>query len=221
MVGRHHVEASFGFLGTSAIARSVHLYRLPGSERILLENEGTAVRSAYEDPDSTQECSGNRDRPLHPITRYLQAQYTNCGEQSNVREDEAIPRHVEAHLMGSSGDGEESEEEEEDAHPDNSNGETGTYTLEAGDMYFTPSAYPHQIEVLPEGGEEIHLCIFFDQPMPFDIGYKASATGMPHEAMAATMGIERSEMPKLEDAFGAPLIVPKINAVDEVEEWTK
>ena len=100
------------------------------------------------------------------------------------------------------------------------NGETDTYTLKPGDMYFIPKAYPHQIEVLPEGGEEIHFLIFFDQPMPLDIGYKASATGMPHEAMAATLGIKRSEMPKMEGTVGAPLIVKRFNDVEKVKAWT-
>ncbi|KAK5167456.1 uncharacterized protein LTR77_007155 [Saxophila tyrrhenica] len=100
-------------------------------------------------------------------------------------------------------------------------GETDTYTLGPGDMYFILAAYPHQIEVLPEGGKEIHFCIFFDQPMPLDIGYKASAEGMPHEAMAATLGIKRREMPKMEGTSRAPHIVPRINDVDEVKVWTK
>lgn len=39
---------------------------------------------------------------------------------------------------------------------------TDTDTLKPGDMYYTPAAYPHQIEVLPEGRKDIHFCIFFD-----------------------------------------------------------
>jgi oxalate decarboxylase len=103
-------------------------------------------------------------------------------------------------------------------------GETDTYILKPGDMYFIPPAYPHQIEVLPEGGKDIHFAIFFDQPMPQDIGYKASAMTMPHEAMAATLGLSRKDMPELEAAATDSLMVARVNEVDEVDEvqaWTK
>lgn len=100
------------------------------------------------------------------------------------------------------------------------NGSADTYTLGPGDMYYIPAAYPHQIEVLPEGGREIHFCIFFDQPMPQDIGYKATANGISHEAMAATLGFSRSSMPELEGTSGTPLIVKRVNAVDAVTQWT-
>jgi len=100
-------------------------------------------------------------------------------------------------------------------------GSTDTYTLKPGDMYFIPAAYPHQIEVLPEGGDKIHFCIFFDQPMPLDIGYKASAEIVPHEVMAATLKVERKDLPKMEGTTGSPLIVKRINGVDAVLQWTK
>jgi oxalate decarboxylase len=101
------------------------------------------------------------------------------------------------------------------------NGDLDTYTLKPGDMYFIPKAYPHQIEVLPEGGQEIHFCIFFDKALPLDIGYKAVAEGIPHEAIAATVGIKRKDLPKMEGTVGAPLIVSRVNDVDEVKAWTK
>lgn len=100
-------------------------------------------------------------------------------------------------------------------------GTTDTYTLKEGDMYFIPPAYPHQIEVLPEGGKDFHFCIFFDQPMPQDIGYKTSANAMPHEAMASTLGVKRKDMPNMETAAVDPLMVPRINKLDPVKEWTK
>lgn len=100
-------------------------------------------------------------------------------------------------------------------------GSTDTYTLQPGDMYYIPAAYPHQIEVLPEGGKDIHFCIFFDQPMPQDIGYKATAHGVPHEVMAATLGINRNVLPKLEGTTGNPLIVTRRNEIDPVARWTK
>jgi oxalate decarboxylase len=100
-------------------------------------------------------------------------------------------------------------------------GSTDTYTLKPGDMYFIPAAYPHQIEVLPEGGDKIHFCIFFDQPMPLDIGYKASAEIVPHEVMAATLKVDRKDLPRMEGTTGSPLIVKRINGVDAVLQWTK
>lgn len=100
-------------------------------------------------------------------------------------------------------------------------GKMDIYTLKEGDMYFIPPAYPHQIEALPEGGKDIHFCIFFDQAMPRDIGYKTSAAAIPHEAMAATLGLTRSEMPSLETAVVDPLMVKRVNGVDRVESWTR
>jgi oxalate decarboxylase len=100
-------------------------------------------------------------------------------------------------------------------------GSTDTYTLKPGDMYFIPAAYPHQIEVLPEGGDKIHFCIFFDQPMPLDIGYKASAEIVPHEVMAATLKVERKDLPRMEGTTGSPLIVKRVNGVDAVQQWTR
>lgn len=47
-------------------------------------------------------------------------------------------------------------------------GSVDTYTLKAGDVYFVPAAYPHQIEVI--GNEDIQFLIFFDQPCPGILG---------------------------------------------------
>jgi len=94
-------------------------------------------------------------------------------------------------------------------------GSVDTYTLKPGDMYFIPSAYPHQIEVL--GDEEIHFLIFFDQPMPYDVGYRASATAISREVMAATLGVAIDQLPKFPQTTKDPLIVTKLNAVDPVQ----
>jgi oxalate decarboxylase len=51
-------------------------------------------------------------------------------------------------------------------------GEVDTYEMEEGDLYFIPKAYPHHIENL--GKTDLHILIFFDQPMPQDIGFTAS-----------------------------------------------
>jgi oxalate decarboxylase len=55
-------------------------------------------------------------------------------------------------------------------HP---NGLINTFTLTSGDVYFIPALYPHHIEVLDK---KIHFLIFFDQPMPKDIGFRLTGT---------------------------------------------
>lgn len=100
-------------------------------------------------------------------------------------------------------------------------GSTDTYALGPGDMYYIPAAYPPQIEVRPGSGDEIHFCIFFNQPAPEDVGYKDSATAIPHEAMAATLGVKRSELPDLESADQDPLIIGRINDFEPVKAWMK
>ena len=93
-------------------------------------------------------------------------------------------------------------------------GSVDTYTLKPGDCYFVPHAYPHQIEVI--GHEQIHFCIFFDNPMPQDVGYRASATALSREVMAATFGIGDAELPKFPLTTQDPLVVGKHNPIDPV-----
>lgn len=51
--------------------------------------------------------------------------------------------------------------------------------MKDGDVYYLPRAsYPHHIEVAPDW----HFLIFFDQPLPADIGYRAYF----REVLAAT-----------------------------------
>jgi oxalate decarboxylase len=97
-------------------------------------------------------------------------------------------------------------------------GSVDTYTLKAGDMYFVPAAYPHQIEVI--GDEQIHFLIFFDQPMPYDVGYKASATAISREVMAATFGLDEDALPDFPQTVKDPLIVGRVNSLDPVVEIT-
>ena len=91
-------------------------------------------------------------------------------------------------------------------------GSVDTYLLQPGDVYFVPAAYPHQIEVL--GEEKIHFLIFFDQPMPYDVGYRASATAISKPVMAAIFGLEEEELPEFPQTVKDPLIVKRFNAVD-------
>jgi oxalate decarboxylase len=93
-------------------------------------------------------------------------------------------------------------------------GSVDTYTLKPGDVYFIPAAYPHQIEVI--GDEQIHFLIFFDQPMPYDVGYKASATAISREVMAATFGLKEEALPEFPQTVKDPLIVGRVNSLDPV-----
>ena len=93
-------------------------------------------------------------------------------------------------------------------------GRVDTYTLQPGDVYFVPAAYPHQIEVL--GEEKIHFLIFFDQPMPYDVGYRASATAISKPVMAATFGLDEAALPTFPQTVKDPLIVKRFNPVDPV-----
>jgi oxalate decarboxylase len=91
-------------------------------------------------------------------------------------------------------------------------GNVDTYCLEAGDAYFIPRAYPHQIEVV--GDEEIHFLVFFDQPTPGDIGYRASASAFPSRVLASVFGVSGGELPKFPFTPVDPLIVERRNPLD-------
>jgi oxalate decarboxylase len=95
-------------------------------------------------------------------------------------------------------------------------GSIDTYYLEAGDVYFVPRAYPHQIEVV--GDEPIHFCIFFDQPTPEDIGYRATASAYSREVFAAVFGVAAEDVPDFPFTPVDPLLVERVNPVDPVEE---
>ncbi|KAK3069574.1 hypothetical protein LTR53_011984 [Teratosphaeriaceae sp. CCFEE 6253] len=73
-----------------------------------------------------------------------------------------------------------------------------------------PPERGHQIGFLPGGGKTANVfCICFDRPAPQDVGHKASAMAMPHEVMAATPGVSRKDMRKLEGTLADPLIVAR------------
>ncbi|UZK66289.1 cupin domain-containing protein [Sphingomonas sp. M1-B02] len=93
-------------------------------------------------------------------------------------------------------------------------GSVDTYELEPGDVYFIPRSYPHQIEVLSD--EEIHFLVFFDQPTPGDIGYRASTTSIAPDVLAATFGIAPEAAPAWPVTPVDPLIVERVNPVDPV-----
>ena len=91
-------------------------------------------------------------------------------------------------------------------------GTTDTYVLKPGDVYFVPRAYPHHIEQL--GDAPIHFLIFFDQPFPQDIGYRATGTAYSREVMASVFGLDAANFPSLPLTPADPLIVPRINPRD-------
>ncbi len=88
-----------------------------------------------------------------------------------------------------------------------------TYYLKQGDVYFIPRAYPHHIEVVD--CPEWHFTIFFDQPMPGDIGYRASASAYSREVLAAAFNIHIDDLPELPFTKTDPLIVTRNNPLDE------
>lgn len=93
-------------------------------------------------------------------------------------------------------------------------GSVDTYELAPGDVYFVPRAYPHHIEVI--GNEEIHFLIFFDQPTPGDVGYRASASAMSRQTLAAAFGVPESIMPLFPFTPSDPMIVARPNPLDPV-----
>lgn len=91
-------------------------------------------------------------------------------------------------------------------------GALDTYYLKRGDMYFIPRAYPHHIEVVD--APDLHFCIFFDQPMPGDIGYRASISAYSREVLAATFNTRIDDLPDFPFTKEDPLIVNRRNPVD-------
>jgi oxalate decarboxylase len=92
-------------------------------------------------------------------------------------------------------------------------GPLDTWYLEQGDVYFIPRAYPHHIEVA--GSDDIHFLIFFDQPTPGDIGYRASVSAYSREVLAATFGTHIGDLPNFPFTPADPLIVTRNNPLDE------
>jgi oxalate decarboxylase len=94
----------------------------------------------------------------------------------------------------------------------NPDGGLDTWYLNQGDVYFIPRAYPHHIEVVDS--PDIHFCIFFDQPTPADIGYRASISAYSREVLAATFDTHIDDLPDFPFTNADPLIVNRVNPVD-------
>lgn len=93
-------------------------------------------------------------------------------------------------------------------------GTLDTYELRPGEAYFIPRAYPHHIEALEDDG--IHFLIFFDQPTPGDIGYRATASAFSREVLCAAFGVPERALPRLPFTPIDPLIVERVNPRDPV-----
>jgi oxalate decarboxylase len=91
-------------------------------------------------------------------------------------------------------------------------GKVDTWYMQQGDVYFVPRAYPHHIEVV--GSDDIHFLIFFDQPTPGDIGYRASASAYSRQVLAATFNTHIAALPVFPFTPEDPLIVNRVNPVD-------
>ena len=89
-----------------------------------------------------------------------------------------------------------------------------TFTLGPGDVYCIPASYPHQIEVI--GEEEIHFLIFFDQPMPKDVGYRQAGAVFSPEVLSAAFGLPKNVLPAFPYNNEDPLLVVKKNPTDPV-----
>lgn len=92
----------------------------------------------------------------------------------------------------------------------NPSGAVDTYTMEEGDIYFIPKAYPHHIENL---GSSLHLLIFFNQGMPKDIGFTGSVRSYSNEVLASVMDAPPSFFDQLEKDYADLFIVKKINPI--------
>ena len=93
-------------------------------------------------------------------------------------------------------------------------GTLDTYELSPGQVYFIPRAYPHHIEALEDDG--IHFLIFFDQPTPGDIGYRATASAFSREVLSAAFGVAERALPRFPFTPVDPLIVGRRNPRDPV-----
>ena len=91
-------------------------------------------------------------------------------------------------------------------------GTVDTYYLRQGDVYFIPRAYPHHIEVVD--APDLHFCIFFDQPTPGDIGYRASISAYSREVLAAAFNTHIDDLPDFPFTKADPLIVNRRNPLD-------
>jgi oxalate decarboxylase len=91
-------------------------------------------------------------------------------------------------------------------------GSVDTFEINPGDIYFIPKAYPHHIENLTDS--PLHLLIFFDQPLPADIGFTGSVKSFSNEVLMAVFNSPADLFPSLPTYYKDLFIVNKVNPVD-------
>ncbi len=90
-------------------------------------------------------------------------------------------------------------------------GKIDTYEMEKGDIYFIPKAYPHHIENLTDA--DLSILIFFDQPMPADIGFTASVKSFSNEVLTEALKTPKELFSSLPTYYQDLFIVEKINPI--------
>jgi oxalate decarboxylase len=95
-------------------------------------------------------------------------------------------------------------------------GSADTFEMNQGDVYFIPRAYPHHFEDI--GENDLKLLVFFDRPVPGDIGIRTSIGCYSREVLAATFKTEPSALPQFPFATEDPLLVRRVNPIDP---WNK
>lgn len=95
------------------------------------------------------------------------------------------------------------------------NGSIDTYEMNEGDIYFIPKAYPHHIENLTE---ELHLHIFFDNPMPGDIGLTGSVKAFGDNVLSASLNGTKELFAKFPVYHSDLFIVTRVNQIDPIKE---
>lgn len=91
-------------------------------------------------------------------------------------------------------------------------GSVDTYEMNVGDLYFIPKAYPHHIENL--GPSDLTILIFFDNPLPEDIGFTGSVKSFPVEALVASLNLPKDKIDGLPTYYEDLLIVNRVNPID-------
>lgn len=91
-------------------------------------------------------------------------------------------------------------------------GKVDTYQMEAGDLYFIPKAYPHHIENLTDS--DLHILIFFDQPMPQDIGFSGSVKSFSDATLSQVLHCPTDLVATLPTYYEDLFIVGKKNPLD-------
>lgn len=92
-------------------------------------------------------------------------------------------------------------------------GSVDTYEMNEGDLYFIPKAYPHHIENLTNNS--LHILIFFDQPLPGDIGMTGSVKSYSDDVLTAVLKSPKELIDSLPTYYRDLFIVKKTNPLDK------